>query len=76
LLVRISRSRAALELALEGAGSAGARATLIDLRELDLPMWNADADEPTAAAERLIESCHCPDGMRWSSPMYQARRNA
>ena len=44
---------------------------MLDLRELDLPMYNPDDAEPTAAAERLIESCYGADGMLWSSPMYQ-----
>jgi FMN reductase len=70
-LARISRSRAALEIALDGAARAGARTTLLDLRELDLPMFNPDAQTPTPAAERLIESCYGADGMLWSSPMYQ-----
>jgi hypothetical protein len=34
----VSRSRAALE----GAASAGARTQLLDLRELDLPMFDPD----------------------------------
>ena len=70
-LARVSRSRAALQLALEGAGSAGAETTLLDLRELDLPMYDPDNDEPGAAAEPLIEACYAADGMLWSSPMYQ-----
>jgi FMN reductase len=70
-LARVSRSRAALRLALEGAASAGAETTLLDLRELDLPMYDPDHEEPTAAAELLIESCYGADGMLWSSPMYQ-----
>ena len=70
-LARVSRSRAALQLALEGAASAGAETTLLDLRELDLPMYDPDDDEPAAAAERLIEACYSADGMLWSSPMYQ-----
>jgi FMN reductase len=71
-LAKTSRSRAALQLALEGAADAGAETTLLDLRELDLPMYNPDDEaEPTAAAERLIESCYAADGMLWSSPMYQ-----
>src|ERR1700675_3553622 len=45
-LARISRSRAALLTALEGAASAGAETHLLDLRELDLPMYNPDHDEP------------------------------
>jgi FMN reductase len=70
-LARVSKSRAALQLALEGAASAGAETTLLDLRELDLPMYNPDDDEPTDAATRLIEACYSADGMLWSSPMYQ-----
>ncbi len=70
-LAEVSRSRAALRVALEGAASAGAETTLLDLRELDLPMYNPDNEELTAAAERLIESCYGADGMLWSSPMYQ-----
>jgi FMN reductase len=71
-LARVSRSRAALQLALEGAASAGAETTLLDLRELALPMYDPDDDdEPPLAAERLIEACYAADGMLWSSPMYQ-----
>jgi FMN reductase len=70
-LARVSRSRAALRLALEGAARAGAETTLLDLRELDLPMYDPDDDALTPAAERPIESCYSADGMIWSSPMYQ-----
>ena len=45
-LARVSRSRAALQLALEGAAGAGAETTLLDLRELALPMYDPDDDEP------------------------------
>jgi NAD(P)H-dependent FMN reductase len=37
-LARVSRSRAALQVALEGAAIAGAGTTLLDLRELALPI--------------------------------------
>jgi FMN reductase len=70
-LAAISRSRAALRVALEGAAGAGAETTLLDLRELDLPMYDPDHEEPTENAARLIESCYAADGMLWSSPMYQ-----
>jgi FMN reductase len=70
-LAEVSRSRAALRVALEGAASAGAETTLLDLRDLDLPMYNPDDEQPTAAAARLIEACYEADGMLWSSPMYQ-----
>ena len=70
-MAKVSRSRAALIRALEGAASAGAETELLNIRELDLPMYNPDDDAPTEAATRLIESCHAADGMLWSSPMYQ-----
>ena len=57
--------------ALEGAAEAGADTELLDLRELDLPLYNSDVREPTEAASHLIESCHGADGMVWSSPLYQ-----
>jgi FMN reductase len=70
-LARVSKSRASLRTALEGAEEAGAETRLLDLRELDLPMYNPDDDRPTDAAIRLIESCYAADGLLWSSPMYQ-----
>jgi FMN reductase len=66
-----SRSRSALEIALVGAASAGAEATLLDLHELELSMYNPDHEEATAAAAQLIETCYGADGMLWSSPLYQ-----
>jgi FMN reductase len=69
-IARASRSRAALQVALEGAASAGAETRLLDLRELDLQMFNPE-DEPTDAAIELLDACHAADGMLWSSPMYQ-----
>jgi FMN reductase len=71
-LARISRSRAALHKALEGAEAAGAETELLDLSELGLPMYNPDDDdEPGEAATRVIESCYAADGLIWSSPLYQ-----
>jgi FMN reductase len=67
-----SRSRVALQVALHGAESAGAETLLLDLRELDLPLYNPEREEaPPAAAARLIESAYGADGLLWSSPMYQ-----
>jgi FMN reductase len=60
-----------MERALEGAADAGAETKLLDLRELDLPMYNPDENEPGSAAAELIESCHRADGLIWSSPLYQ-----
>lgn len=71
-LAKTSRSRAALRAALEGAEAAGARTELLDLRELDLPMYNPDhEEEPTGPAASLIEACYGADGLIWSSPLYQ-----
>src|SRR5262245_50054678 len=69
---RVSRSRAALQLALDGAAGAGADVELLDLRHLDLPMYDPDEEsDPPEAAVALIESSRTADGMLWSSPMYQ-----
>ncbi len=66
-----SRSRAALALALEGAGAAGATVALLDLRELGLPMYNPELEaDPPAVVLTLLEACYEADGMIWSSPMY------
>ena len=70
-LAAVSRSRAALVTALEGAAEAGADTELLDIRELDLPMYDSDADEPTPSARRVIEGLYTADGLLWSSPLYQ-----
>jgi FMN reductase len=71
-LARVSRSLAAVQVALDGASEAGASTKLLDLRELDLPMYNPDHEsEPPPAASTLMEACYGADGMLWSSPMYQ-----
>ena len=66
-----SRSRAALEVALDGAERAGVTVELLDLHVLRLPMYSPEleADAPVAV-HRLIETCYEADGMLWSSPMY------
>lgn len=70
-MAHISRSRAALRLALEGAAEGGAETTLLDLRELDLPMYRPDEPELPESASQLLEACYAADGMIWSSPLYQ-----
>ena len=70
-IARISRSRAALLRALEGAEAAGAETRMLDLRELSLPMYNPDEADPTESAATLIETCYAADGLVWGSPMYQ-----
>jgi len=70
-LAATSRSRAALAVALEGAEREGATTRLLDLRELDLPMYDPDVREPGEAASQLMEACYGADGLIWSSPLYQ-----
>ncbi len=60
-----------MEVALEGAADAGAEISLLDLRELDLPMFDPEREQPTGAAEELVNACFAADGMLWSSPLYQ-----
>jgi len=66
-----SKSRAALQAALAGAEDAGAATQLLDIRGLELPIYNPEDDELTPAAIELLESCHAADGLLWSSPLYQ-----
>ena len=70
-LRRGSTSLAALERALAGAETAGADTVLLDLRELDLPMFDPEHEEPTGVAEVLVETCYAATAMVWSSPLYQ-----
>jgi FMN reductase len=58
-------------VALEGAAEADAETELLALRDLELPTYNPEDDEPSAAAARMVESCYEADGMLWSSPLYQ-----
>jgi FMN reductase len=70
-LAKVSSSRAALVVALEGADEAGAETELLDLRELDLPMYNPEAGELTESTMRMVGSLEGADGLLWSSPLYQ-----
>ena len=60
-----------MKTALAGAEDAGAATELLDIRELSLPMYNPEDNEPTETASRLIETAYAADGLIWSSPMYQ-----
>src|SRR5439155_26302803 len=70
-LAAVSTSRAALKAALDGAADAGAETDLLDLRELDLPMYPPDEDEPTEAAARLIGARCSPDRRVRTRALYQ-----
>lgn len=65
-----STSLSALEAALEGAADSGARTTLLNLRELDLPMYSPEHGIPPAA-KLLADASGSADAMIWSSPTYQ-----
>ena len=66
-----SSSLAALKVALQGAEGAGAETALLDLAELDLPMYRPGATSPNAAVQRLVDETASAHGMLWSSPLYQ-----
>jgi FMN reductase len=65
-----SNSLAALRVALEGSGEAGAQTELLDIRELDLPMYAPGLSDVPPAVERLCRTVHEADGLLWSSPLY------
>jgi FMN reductase len=69
-LASTSRSRSALETALAGAEEAEAETELLDMRLLDLPLYNPD-DEPSPSALAMAEALESADGLVWSSPLYQ-----
>ena len=69
-LAATSRSRSALGIALAGAEEAEAETELLDIRSLDLPLYNPD-DEPSPSALAMVEALESADGLLWSSPLYQ-----
>ena len=71
-----SYSRAALREALRLAAEQGAQTELLDLRELNLPMFVPGysiedyPDEHRPAIARLVEGCRRATAMMWASPAY------
>jgi FMN reductase len=66
-----SASLAALEIALAGAAEAGAETGVLNVRELQLPMFSPQGlDNPPDAATHLAETMSRADGLIWSSPLY------
>ncbi len=66
-----STTRIALERVLEAAESGGASTELIDLREYELPTFDADQDREDAGdAENLAASLREADAIVLGSPMY------
>ncbi|MBC7543000.1 MAG: NAD(P)H-dependent oxidoreductase [Candidatus Sericytochromatia bacterium] len=64
-----STSLQALQIALAGAEATGAAVTMLDTKELDLPMYAPDLPAPPEAL-RLAELISQTDGLIWSSPIY------
>ncbi len=62
----------ALEEALRSAEEAGATTELLDLRELDLPMYEPGKplEEYGEGVERLVEAMRGADAMLWSTAAY------
>ncbi|MHC3438334.1 NADPH-dependent FMN reductase [Natrialbaceae archaeon A-gly3] len=66
-----SYTRLALRRALEEAGDAGAETELLDLREFDLPLFDADVDREEAGdAAELAAAVREADSVVLGSPMY------
>ncbi|RQG86155.1 NADPH-dependent oxidoreductase [Natrarchaeobius halalkaliphilus] len=66
-----SVTRTALEQTLEAAADLGANTELIDLRDYDLPVFDADRDREDAGdAERLADRMRRADAIVLGSPMY------
>jgi len=69
-LAQQSSSLAALKLALEGAEEAGAQTILLDVRELNLPMYTPDAVDVSDSVRQLCDAVGNANGLLWSSPLY------
>jgi NAD(P)H-dependent FMN reductase len=70
-----SRTRVALRHALAAAEAQGASTNLVDLRHLDLPVYDADADEPADAAD-LTARVRAADSVILGTPMYHGSYSA
>lgn len=64
-----SATRVALQAALDGAVAAGATVDLVDLRHLELPVFDPDADEPPGAT-RLRDTLMAADAIILATPTY------
>ena len=70
-----SYTRIALEHALDSAAELGASTSLLDLREYDLPVFDADSRD-TGDADRLREDVREADAVILGSPMYHGSYSA
>jgi FMN reductase len=65
-----SPSKAASKIALEGAARSGAETIILDIRELNLPIYDPAASVVPDSARRMREVVYEAQGLIWSSPMY------
>jgi FMN reductase len=65
-----SSSLAALRIALAGATEMGAETILLDIRELDLPMYVPGMTDLPDSVHKLCQAVHEAEGLLWSSPLY------
>lgn len=69
-LARKSSSLAALRITLEAAEKAGAVTELLDVRQLNLPMYDPAETNPPDSVRQLCEAVANSHGLIWSSPLY------
>ncbi|MDP9317437.1 MAG: NAD(P)H-dependent oxidoreductase [Chloroflexota bacterium] len=69
-LASVSRSLAAINIALEGAAAVGANTRVFDIRTLNLPFYTPGSDDIPAAVHEFCEAVYQADGLIWSSPLY------
>ena len=65
-----SSSLTALRVGLQGAEAAGAETHLLDIRALNLPMYEPSIQNAPVAAQEMCEIICQAHGMLWSSPLY------
>mgnify|MGYP000168040634 CR=1 FL=1 len=70
-----SKSRVALQVALDAAEERGAETDLIDLSDLDLPVYDEDEDDAGDAAE-LTRRVRDADAIILATPMYHGSYSA
>ncbi len=70
-LVAPAHSLAALKLALASAAAKGAETELLDLGQLDIPLFSSErAKEVPADAQRMCDKVYEADALIWASPLY------
>ena len=65
-----SDCRAAVEVSLAAASAVGADTELLDLNELDLPIFHPDKKDVPSAVADFIDVLRSADGMIWATPLY------